>query len=216
MNNGRIILFQGDSITDAGRSKGGEGHQYLGHGYANQIAGRLGFQFAEKGHRFVNRGVSGNRVSDVYARWNEDAISLLPHVISILIGVNDAWRIARGLPDGATDRFERAYRHLLQETREVLPGVGLVLCEPFVLKGSATEVNWESFKQRVDNYGRIVRALAVEYNAVFVALQEPFDQAVQRADAAYWLHDGVHPTAAGHALIADVWLRAVQSSQLRL
>src|SRR5690606_11585258 len=124
-----------------------------------------------------------------YARWNEDAISLLPQLISLLIGVNDAWRIARGLPDGATDRFERVYRHLLQETSEVLPGTGLVLCEPFVLRGSATEVNWDFFKQRVEDYGQIVRALAEEYNAVFVAFQEPFDQAVKRADAAYWLHD---------------------------
>jgi lysophospholipase L1-like esterase len=178
MSAGKIILFQGDSITDAGRSKGGEGHQYLGYGYVNQIAGRLGLQYAEAGHRFINRGISGNRVSDLYARWNEDAISLQPHVISFLIGVNDAWRIARGLPDGATDRFERAYRHLLEETAEVLPGAGLVLCEPFVLTGSVTEANWESFKHRMEGYGQVVRTLAEEYDGVFVALQQPFDQAV--------------------------------------
>lgn len=214
-NQGRRILFQGDSITDAGRSRG-DGYQTLGHGYVDMIAGRLGFDYAESGHRFINRGIGGDRVSSLYARWNEDAIHLAPDTISIMIGVNDAWRIVRRLPEGATNRFERAYRHLLEETKEVMPDAGLILCEPFLLPADMVADGWEEFRQLIDEYGRITRELAEQYDAIFIALQEPFDQAVKRADAAYWLHDGVHPTAAGHQLIAREWINAVQNSRLAL
>lgn len=210
---GKTILFQGDSITDAGRGRG-EGVQPLGHGYAGKIAGRLGFEYAEAGHRFMNRGIGGDRVSSLYARWNEDAIHLQPDLISILIGVNDAWRIANRLPEGATDRFERAYRHLLDETKEVLPDTGLVLCEPFLLPAETLTPIWEEFRGLIDEYRGITRELAAQYDAVFVELQAPFDRAAQRTCAADWLHDGVHPTAAGHELIAREWIHAVQRSEL--
>ncbi|TYP73254.1 SGNH/GDSL hydrolase family protein [Paenibacillus methanolicus] len=212
---GRTILFQGDSITDAGRGRG-EGYQSLGHGYVNLIAGRLGLDAAEPGHRFINRGVGGDRVSSLYARWNEDAIHLQPDTISILAGVNDAWRIVMRLPEGTTDRFERAYRHLLEETKEVMPHAGLVLCEPFLLPAEIRMDVWDEFRGLIDAYGQITRTLAKQYDAVFVGLQEPFNQAVTRADAEYWLHDGVHPTPAGHELIAREWIQAVQSSRLAI
>ncbi|MDQ0888554.1 lysophospholipase L1-like esterase [Paenibacillus sp. V4I9] len=131
MNAGRI-LFQGDSITDGARGRNDDLNHILGHGYPYLIASKLGNELAEKQPLFINRGISGNRVSDLYARWNEDAFSLRPDEISILIGVNDAGRIVNGDPGGATDRFERSYRHLLGETKEVLPAARLILCEPFI------------------------------------------------------------------------------------
>lgn len=208
-NAGKTVLFQGDSITDAGRSRDGFANRGLGQGYASLIAGRVGLAQAESGHRFLNRGLSGNRVSDVYARWNEDAISLEPDVISVLIGVNDAWRTVHKLPEGATDRFGRIYRHLLEETKETMPNASLVLCEPFVLPVAMVAEAWEEWRSILVRYGAVVRTLADEYGAAFVALQEPFDRATARAEAAYWLPDGVHPSAAGHELIATEWLKAV-------
>jgi lysophospholipase L1-like esterase len=216
-NKGRRVLFQGDSITDAGRSREGEPpNRALGNGYVTLISSRLGYQFAEANHQFYNRGLGGNRVSDLYARWNEDAISLQPDIISILIGVNDAWRIMNKMPEGVTDRFKRVYRHLLEETKEVLPNADLVLCEPFILPVGALKENWEEWRRRLDVYGQTVRLLAEEFDAVFVSLQVPFDQAAQRCDASYWSSDGVHATAAGHELIATEWLSAVQISRLAL
>jgi lysophospholipase L1-like esterase len=211
---GLTILFQGDSITDANRNKAEESYPYLGHGYANLIAGRLGYRFPEANCRFINRGVGGNRVSDLYARWNEDAISLKPDIISILVGVNDAWRIMSGQPSGASDRFERVYRHLLDETREIMPDSKLVLCEPFMLQTGLMADKWEEGRKLLDYYGGVVRELANSYSTVFVPLQAPFDNAATMADASYWLHDGVHPTAAGHELIATEWLGAVEFNRL--
>lgn len=195
---GKIILFQGDSITDCGRSRDDGPGKQLGHGYVSMIASRVGYELAEANHQFFNRGISGDRVSDLYARWNEDAISLKPDLLSILIGVNDVWRIMSRIPEGVTDRFERAYRHLLDETKEVLPHTKIVLAEPFILKVGATEDGWQEWRERTDAYGKIVRELAVQYGAQFVPLQAAFDAATERAEAGYWLWDGVHPTAAGH------------------
>jgi lysophospholipase L1-like esterase len=211
-NHNKVILFQGDSITDGNRGRDDDPNHILGHSYAYIIGGKLGNEFAEKGFRFYNRGISGDRISDLYARWNEDAISLNPDIISILIGVNDAWRIMNGEPSGVTDRFERAYRHVLEETSEVLPHTKLILCEPFILKAGGIEEQWEAWDERIKHYQAVVRKLAVQFNAVHVPLQELFNEAAQRVDAAYWLWDGVHPTAAGHDLIAKQWLTIVEKS----
>lgn len=213
---GQIILFQGDSITDGARGRDDDPNHILGHGYPYIIAGKLGYELAERKPLFINRGISGNRVSDLYARWNEDAISLKPNLISILIGVNDAWRTISGESSGITDRFERAYRHLLEETTEVLPDTELVLCEPFVLKTGATAERWDEWLALITTYQAIVQKLASEYKAVFVPLQAAFDAAAKQADEAYWIWDGVHPTTAGHELIAREWLSVVQNSRLAI
>lgn len=210
------ILFQGDSITDGNRGRDNDLNHILGHGYPYLIASKLGSMYAEHNPLFINRGISGNRVSDLYARWNEDAISLKPDLISILIGVNDAWRIMAGQPEGVTDRFERAYRHLLEETLEVLPDTKLVLCEPFILPAGATLDRWQEWRRKVDGYSETVQILCAEYGGVFVPLQEAFDKASERTSPEYWLWDGVHPTAAGHDIIAQEWLNATGRSKLDL
>lgn len=205
-----VILFQGDSITDGARGRNDDQNHILGHSYAYLIAAKLSHDLADIQPDFINRGISGNRASDMYARWNEDAISINPTLISILIGVNDAWRMMRNEPSGVTDRFERAYRHILEETKEVLPTTKLVLCEPFILNTGAPAESWDRWSEQLNTYQQIVRKLAEEFNAVFVPIQEAFNQACKHADPSYWLWDGVHPTAAGHELIARQWLSTVK------
>jgi len=213
----RTVLFQGDSITDSDRGRQeNDPFASLGQGYVFLIAARLSAQMARPDIHFLNRGVSGDRVSDLFARWNEDAISVKPDLLSICIGVNDAWRSMDGLPSGATDRFARAYCALLEETREVLPQTGLVLCEPFILNTGAPAVKWLAWRERLAEYQATVRALATDFGAVRVPLQNAFDDACSRAPAPFWLFDGVHPTPAGHQLMAQAWMDAVQESPLRI
>jgi len=213
---GKKVLFQGDSITDGARGRTEDPNHILGHGYPYLIAGKLQYQFVESKPVFINRGISGDRVSDLFARWNEDAISLQPDVISLLIGVNDAGRMIKGEPSGVTDRFERTYRYLLQETKEVLPHTGLVLCEPFILKTKSTSEKWDLWESKITAYQLMTRQLAEEFNAVFVPLQDTFNQACKKAESSYWIWDGVHPTTAGHYLIAQEWLSIVQNSHLAI
>ncbi|MBE0342687.1 lysophospholipase [Paenibacillus sp. 28ISP30-2] len=199
------ILFQGDSITDGGRGRNEDANHWLGQSYVYLIAGAMGSHLTATQPEFVNRGISGDRVSDLYARWNEDTFSLKPNLLSILIGVNDAWRIVEQEPSGVTDRFERAYRHILEETCEVLPDTGLVLCEPFILKTGATEARWDIWQEKITGYQRLVRQLADEFGAVFVPLQNRLNEVATKEDSSYWLHDGFLPTGVWAPLIGEPW-----------
>ena len=207
----KLILFQGDSITDALRSR--EHDFFLGNGYPTLVTARLGFEEPGK-YTFLNRGISGNRVVDLYARIKIDLINLKPDVLSILIGVNDVWHeeeIKNGV-DAA--KFERIYDMLLDEVQEALPGIRLIILEPFVLLGSATEntpehpTRWEYFRDETPLRAAAAKRVAERHGATFVPLQHLFDEACKLAEPAYWLRDGVHPTAMGHELIAREWLKA--------
>ena len=212
------ILFQGDSVTDAGRT--GSGGENLGRGYPLFVAGTLLSHYPDKGFEVVNRGISGNRVVDLYQRWKVDALNLKPDVISILIGINDTWHEAFG--NGVeVDRFEKVYRALVEWTLKVLPDVRLVLCEPFMLEASQAAEGFEPGKNWAPQPGwaeemaerrAIVKDIAAESGALFVPFQSTLENALGRAPANHWLGDGVHPTPAGHALLADEWVSAAAST----
>ncbi|WP_046213753.1 SGNH/GDSL hydrolase family protein [Paenibacillus wulumuqiensis] len=212
----RRILFQGDSITDGNRGRDDDPNHILGHGYAFWIAAELGASLAESQPEFINRGISGNRVSDLEARWHEDTLGLGPDTISILIGVNDILMSARTPAGFDRQNYESGYRRLLQRTRQELPDVRLILCEPFILPGGHTDADWAGWRAAANDCAAIVRRLADEFGAVFVPLQDAFDAACKIAPAPYWIWDGIHPTTAGHGLLAKRWLEVVQNSPVRI
>ncbi len=202
------ILFFGDSITDAGRKR--EDCEFascslLGFGYVNQIAGRL-YERSLDDYEVINRGISGNRIVDLYARIKKDLWNLSPDFISILIGVNDIWHEATYQNGVEPDRFERVYRMLIEDTMERLPDAKLLLCAPFVLRGKATEERWEHFS-RCGAYAEIVEKLAAEYGLYFLPLQGVFDEAAARCGNDTLLYDGVHPTPKGAMLLATSWMK---------
>ena len=206
-----LILFQGDSITDCGRNK--ENDNCAGKGYANMIKGQLGFEEPGK-YEFLNKGISGNRIVDVYARIKKDIINLKPDYLSILIGVNDVWHELGGKRNGVDARkFERIYDMLITEVLEELPNIKIILMEPFVLEAEKTTNTeeephrWENFKSEVSLRAAITKKLADKYDVPFVALQEKFDEACNLSPASYWLQDGVHPTVMGHWLIKNEWIK---------
>jgi len=206
---GQTVLFQGDSITDSGRNReesSGPGIWALGNGYAKLAAAHLLAARPSDGLAFLNRGISGNRVVDLYARILADTINLKPDVLSVLIGVNDTWHRFRGNNGVAVPKFERVFRDYLTEARAALPGIRFVLCEPFVLGCGHVTSEWVG---EMDARRAVVRRLASEFGAVFVPFQEMFDAAVQEAPPEYWAPDGVHPSAPGHHRMARAWLEAV-------
>ena len=209
------ILFFGDSITDAGRNRDAGTHMFsLGYGFVRVIADRLQAAEPEK-YEIVNRGISGNRVVDLYARIKCDAWNLQPDVLSILIGINDIWHEISGKNGVEIDRFEAVYRMMLADTKKALPNTKIILCEPFVLQGSATESTeeipdrYERFCQ-VYQYAAVVKKLAEEFDLPFLPLQEKFTQVSNGGKEAYYLADGVHPHVAGAKLIADEWMQLFQ------
>ena len=209
LKRGDIILFQGDSITDCDRLR--EENRSLGQGYANLLGSGLLCDHADLGLKVYNRGISGDTVMNMYARFEVDCYMLKPTLLSILIGVNDVWREMKVENSGIVkEKYEKVYDMLLTETAERLPQVRFVLLEPFVLQGGLV-VKYQPFRESLDERRRIVQNLAKKHGAIFVPLQDAFDEACKIAEDTHWLYDGVHPTAAGHGLIAKNWKKAVFS-----
>ncbi|MDN5216890.1 SGNH/GDSL hydrolase family protein [Fulvivirgaceae bacterium BMA12] len=204
---GLTILFQGDSITDAGRAR----DQYyanstrgLGIGYAYLATSQLLANNPNGNFSIYNRGVSGNKVYQLADRWKDDALNLRPNVLSILIGVNDFWHMVNGHYDGTVERYESDYRDLLNRTVKEVPGVKLIICEPFVAwGGSAITERW---KAEFPAYQKSAAKIAEAFKASFVPFQKVFDEALKKAPAKVWCPDGVHPSPAGAHLMAQAWL----------
>jgi len=205
-----VILFQGDSITDAGRDKEKElpnNPKSFGSGYAFHIASTLLNDLPGLELTLYNRGISGNKVYQLAERWKKDCLDLKPDLLSILIGVNDYWHLRKGEYDGTVTVYENDYRALLQHTKEHLPDVKLVICEPFaVLETSAVDDSWMG---PIKEYQVAAKKMAEEFNAVWVPFQKVFDEAIKHAPATYWTGDGVHPSMAGAKLMSEAWLRSV-------
>ena len=208
---GLTFLFQGDSITDGNRTRDNDWNHIMGHGYAYLIASRLWFDYPEREWMFYNRGISGNRVKDLDARWQEDTLVLKPDVVSILVGVNDVIATLRNWDPQPMDQVELIFRRILDKTRNALPDTRIVLCEPFSLPLGWALQKPDVWKTEIRKYQEMVRSLAKEYSAIFVGLQRPFEDACQLAPPSYWIWDGVHPMPAGHELIARLWIRKVDS-----
>ena len=201
------ILFQGDSITDAGRER--TDMSCMGKGYPLLISSQLNFEYPKKNYTFINKGVSGNKIVDLYARWREEAINLQPDYISILIGVNDVWSEFTRQNGVNAKKFERLYDILLQDTLEYIPDVKIILCEPFLLDSHDATQNFSEFYNELQIRQEIVRKLANKYNATFVALQSAFNEKLSVAAASHWAIDGIHPTPAGHKVIAQSILKSL-------
>ena len=204
LKNNDVILFQGDSITDASRNrdeKSSNNTKALGTGYAFLAGAHLLHAHPAKNLQLFNRGISGNKVYQLAERWDTDCLDLKPTVLSILIGVNDFWHMINGKYDGTIETYRTDYKALLQRTREKLPDVKLIIGEPFAVPGiKAVDEQWFP---RFSEYQEAARELADQFKATFIPYQSVFDKASKLATGSHWTHDGVHPSLAGSQLMAE-------------
>lgn len=204
------MLFQGDSITDMGRSRDdaaqANNQKAMGTGYAWLAGAELLVDHPDYGLNVFNRGISGNKVFQLADRWQADCLDLKPSLLSILIGVNDFWHTLNGNYHGTVEVYERDYHALIERTLRALPKVRLVICEPFVLRCGAVNDKW--FPE-FDRYRVAAKGVATTYRAAFIPFQTMFNEAVKYAPPEHWAADGVHPTPAGASLMAYNWLRTV-------
>jgi lysophospholipase L1-like esterase len=206
-----VILFQGDSITNVGRNKADEGipnkQSMLGGGYTLFTAASILANHAEKKLEIYNRGVSGNKVFQLAERWDKDCIDLKPNVISILVGVNDFWHTKSKGYEGTVETYETDYRNLLSHTQKELPGIKIVICEPYIIHGGRSlDDTWEP---KFAGYRNVTKLLSKEFKCPFVPFQSVFNEALKKAPANYWGPDGIHPSLAGAQLMAQTWVKAV-------
>ncbi len=201
------ILFQGDSITDSSRERANP--IAMGNGYAFLVKAALGL--AEPGkYEFYNRGISGNRIVDIYARIKKDIINLKPDVMSILVGINDVWHEYAPEPNGVdADKFYKIYDMLIDEVKAALPDIKIMIMEPFTLNVK-NEENWVEFKTETEKRAAMAKKIAEKHNLVYIPLQEGFDRLCEKAESSYWLVDGVHPSPMGYEYIKTEWIKAFE------
>ena len=203
----KTLVFQGDSITDCGRvTSGGAGYpkDLWGPGYAGMIATQLMGDQPGK-WEIINRGISGHRIVDLYARWRIDTLNFHPDIISMLIGVNDTGHEICNQNGVEVPRYDMIYRMLMDWTLEANPETKFVLMEPFVFPMGNVNDEWiADVKKRQD----VVKKIAEDYKQIFIPLQSVFNAALENSPQEYWMSDGVHPTPAGHHLIRKAWLEA--------
>lgn len=206
-----VILFQGDSITDAGRKRDSlhaNDTAAFGNGYAMMAAACLLNKHADKNIQVYNRGISGNRVPDLIGRWDNDALALRPTILSILIGVNDFWRTKDSGAQNTPAQYKQQYQQLLETTLKALPNVQLIIGEPFGVKG-VKHVKDDWYPDFL-GYQQAAKDIAKEFNARFLPYQTVFDQAAGRGAGDYWTTDGVHTSLAGANLMAHAWLDLIK------
>lgn len=211
------ILFQGDSITDAGRER--EWIYSWGKSYPFLVEAELGYEKPTE-YEYINRGISGNRIVDLYARMKEDIVNLKPDYISFLIGVNDVWHEFGNHRGVDAEKYEKIYTMLIEEIKEALPKVKIMILEPFCLRATATENTeeepdkWNIFSSEVRKRAEKAKKVAEKFDLPFVTLQDKFDKVSElTADTvgnSYLLWDGVHPTPKGHEVIKREWMKAFE------
>jgi lysophospholipase L1-like esterase len=206
-----VVLFQGDSITDAGRNKedmSSNTAKALGSGYAMLAAANLLEEYAPLNLKVYNKGISGNKVYQLAERWDKDCLDLKPDVLSILIGVNDFWHKLNGQYNGTVEIYRNDLIALLERTKKALPDVKLIICEPFAVPGvKAVDARW--FPEFY-GYQKAAREIADKFGTVFVPFQKVYDEAVKQAPGSYWTGDGVHASLAGAQLMAEAWKEVVK------
>lgn len=204
----KIFLFQGDSITDDGREDDDRINYGLGKGYPLLVASDF-LRNKKCDFGFLNRGVSGDRITDIYARIKEDIINLKPDFMSILVGVNDVAHELTMQCGVDEVKYEKIYSMLIEEIKIALPDIKIIILEPFVLKGTATIEMWTQFNEEVKKRAEAAKRVAEKYSLAFVPLQNLFDDAASDGNYEYWSADGVHPTAAGHQIIKEELMKAI-------
>jgi lysophospholipase L1-like esterase len=215
LQNGQKLLFIGDSITDCDRGKpAGEGlFGALGKGYVSYVDALLQAVYPELGIRVVNKGISGNTVRDLKGRWQGDVLDQKPDWLSVMIGINDVWRQydTPFIKDWHVyaDEYEATLRKLVTETKPLVQG--LVLMTPFYLESHAQD----AMRRTMDEYGAVVKHIAEETGSLFVDTQAAFNEVLKELYSATLAWDRVHPTPAGHMVLARAFLRAVGFEWIR-
>lgn len=240
LNKNDVILFSGDSITDGNRGKSMDCNHIMGHGYQYIVASKLALDNAEDMPKFINKGYSGENAADLLAKWQFDVIANKPTVVSILVGVNEgSYGWFKGLStEQVKERYVTGMRGILELTRKELGDIKIIVCEPFYCpldqsdcsyKNTPHPENVESFFERPDSndpelsvpyrveLNSKIRAeakkLAGEFGCIFVELYDKIYENAQRSKLEYFIWDGTHPTIAGHMLIAEEWLKAVEYNE---
>lgn len=203
----KTFLFQGDSVTDAGRDHDNDFD--LGLGYPQMVAEYFAHNYPDK-FNFVNMGTNGDTSACIYARMGREILNIEPDYMSLLIGFNDIAHLLNKDDGIASHRYEQLLCMLIEDVKEALPNIKIIMLEPYTLKGSLTQPKWDELNPGVRKNAVIAKRVAEKYGLPFITLQDKFDALCEERPADYWLMDGIHPTENGHRIIADALIKAIE------
>ena len=198
-----VIVIQGDSITDAGRFVDEE---KLGSGYSRMVAKYIENFYPDLAIKVYNKGISGNRSKDLVARWKEDTLDLNPTVVSILIGINDTWRAFDSSDPTSVEDYAANCENIMRRTKDA--GASLIILEPFAVPTGVVKDTWRAdINPKID----ALRALSLKYADAYIPLDGIFYNLSVKVSPETWTGDGVHPSAAGHRIIAKEIIKVLES-----
>lgn len=239
LHKGMTFLFQGDSITDGGRKRSMDANHILGHGYQYIVSAKLALEYCSCGFKFINKGVTGEAIENIYARLKKDVTIYKPDVVSFLAGANDIERGVGREHGTVTDDYINIYADMIHDLRAELPDTVIMICEPFYVetdnynepyKNSPHVMCEEYFKplnipkndkhikwksEEIKLMQTALAQFAAENRCIYVPLQKEFDRYCKKASAEYFVWDCIHPTVAGHEIIAENWLSAANKYILK-
>ena len=198
------LLFQGDSITDAGRDK--RNYYHMGKGYPKYAVELIKEAFPDADIEFINQGISGNRTDQLFDRLYPDAIALEPDVISILIGINDIWhRHGAGKIETTDEQIAVNYRAILTRLK-AQTNAKIVILSPYLLDCEEKE----SWRVELNSILPIIRSLAKEFADIYIPLDEIFEEALKtQPEPQFYSGDGVHPNENGAKFIGKQYFDAI-------
>ena len=199
------IIFQGDSITDAGRDRS-DAH-LLGEGYPKYAAIELKKMLPEADIEFLNYGVSGDRSGELLSRIEKEGIEQKPDIISILIGINDVWHRHTDYGGTTDEKFRENFVSTLKKLREKTDAK-IVILYPFLLDCD----DKEDVRAYLINLLPIVKEIAGEYADVCIPLDAIFEEAMKTQPKKLWFSDdGVHPNENGSKFIGRVYAEQISA-----
>ncbi|MHC1748816.1 MAG: SGNH/GDSL hydrolase family protein [Cellulosilyticaceae bacterium] len=207
------LIMIGDSVTDCGRlMPEGEGTSVSGawgNGYVELVRGYLSAFYPECNIRIINKGINGQQASDLLVRWQEDVLDYEPEWVSILIGINDVWRVFDAPHTkeihGDVVSYEESLRRMIEKT--LLTTRNIVIMSPYMV-----EINKnDPMRKMMDEFGSVCERLSKEYDLKFVDLQKAFDKLLEHTHSMAICWDRIHPNTIGHTLIAHSFLEAVEA-----
>lgn len=199
-----VIVFQGDSITDCGRTGTIDPQNSLGIGYAKMVAQTLSAQYSSYNLKFFNRGLGGAKVDDMFDRWDKECMALKPTIVTVLIGINDVLRSFDSNEEVNFERFEKNLGTMFDLVKK--SGAKLIVLEPFTIPHGIIEDSWRHMLNKLQI---IERRLAAKYASAYIPLDGLFASASITQKPSDFTNDGVHPIEHGHRLITRELLKVL-------
>ena len=197
------ILFQGDSITDAGRDR--RNYHHLGAGYPKYAAELIRNAYPDVQFDFINLGIGGNRTDNLFDRLSIDCIDMKPDIVSVLLGVNDVWHRYDWAKIATTDaQIELNYTCILERIKNET-NAKIFMLQPY------TEGEKQAhMRADVERVKEIVNRLADKYADAYVKTDDIMHTDEHYGTPDYFTVDGVHPNVNGAKFIAGLYFDAIR------